>query len=147
MGGCATRPSVRQNAIRSFVTDVPEIIEEENLESYYLFWLDETAKSPEYIETHAELRLIIDHLKIFESNIQCLRKFKTVENGKIYLLINCKQSLFLLPRIHDHKQLHSIYIYHNGDNIDMEQTKTKYRKVGLSVYLHILKVYFFFSPY
>lgn len=131
MGGCAVRgpTHVRPVIERTRIDLSPESIEEKNLESYYLFWLDSTVRSPEFIETHNELRSIINHVKIFESNIQCLIEFEKILNGKIFLIINCTESLSLLPKLHNHRYLHSIYIYHNGDNIDMEQAKIQYRKV------------------
>ncbi len=131
MGGCAARevPRVRPSIIRTAVNAFPKIPDQENLESYYLFWLDSTVRSPEFIETHDELRSIINHVKIFESNLECQIEFEQITNGKIFLIVNCVQSLSLLPIVHDHKQLHSIYVYHNGDSIDMEQTTTQYKKV------------------
>src|SRR4051794_31986568 len=110
MGGCAVAREPRHAQIV-----VPSIIhlpkfDEKNLELYYLFWLDSTVRSPEFIETHDELRSIINHVKIFESNKECQREFEKITNGKIFLIINSTQSLSLLPNIHDHKQLHSIYI-------------------------------------
>jgi len=136
MGGCTARGPERTEAVisKKVINILPEIIDRKNLESYYLFWLDSTVRSPEFIETHDELRSIINHVKIFESNIECQIEFEQIINGKIFLIVNCVQSLSLLPIVHDHKQLHSIYIYHNGDSINMEQTTTQYKKV---FFLHL----------
>jgi hypothetical protein len=131
MGGCSASGPVRTEAVisKKVINILPEIIDQKNLELYYLFWLDSTVRSPEFIETHDELRSIINHVKIFESNLECQIEFEQITNGKIFLIVNCVQSLSLLPIVHDHKQLHSIYVYHNGDSIDMEQTTTQYKKV------------------
>jgi len=139
MGGCAaTGPERVQPVItRAKIEFLPEITDEKNLELYYLLWLDSTVRSPEFIEAHDELRSIINHVKIFESNIQCQNQFEKITNGKIFLIVNCVQSLSLLPIVHDHKQLNSIYIYHNGDSINMEQTATQYKKV----FFHIFDYY------
>lgn len=139
MGGCAARegPVRVRPVITKTVPDVlqvPEITDQENLESYYLLWLDSTVKSPEFIEMHDELRSIINYVKIFESNIECQREFGKITNGKIFLIVNCVQGLSLLPLVHDHKQLHSIYVYHNGDNVDMERAATQYRKVFFLIF-------------
>jgi hypothetical protein len=131
MGGCAARevPRVRPSIIRTAVNAFPKIPDQENLESYYLFWLDSTVRSPEFIETQDELRSIINQVKIFESNIECQKEFEKITNGKIFFIVTCIQASSLLSIIHDHKQLDSIYIYHSGDNIDMERITSQYKKV------------------
>ncbi|CAF2610615.1 unnamed protein product [Rotaria sp. Silwood2] len=134
MGGCAARPrAVVHPSVIRFVPDDDELpirsIDRKNLESYYLFWLDSTVRSPEFIETQDELRSIINYMKIFESNDECEKEFKKIENGKIFFIVNCVQGLLLLPKVHDHKQLHSIYMYHNRDNVDMNQIENQYNKI------------------
>ena len=131
MGGCA----VRDQRLR-----IPEIVpyapynfegldDQKNLESYYLFWLDATARSPEFIEAQDELRSMINYVKIFESSAECQRQFSKISSGKIFFIANSIPSLSLLPIIHDHEQLHSIYIYHNDNNTDLAQTTSQYKKV------------------
>jgi hypothetical protein len=122
---------VRTEAVisKKVINILPEIIDEKNLESYYLFWLDSTVRSPEFIETQDELRSIINQVKIFESNIECQKEFEKITNGKIFFIVTCIQASSLLSIIHDHKQLDSIYIYHSGDNIDMERITSQYKKV------------------
>jgi len=139
MGGCAAkegsvrvRPVVMRTVPDSLL--VPEVTDQKNLESYYLIWLDSTVRSPEFIEMHDELRSIINYVKIFESNIECQREFEKITIGKIFLILNCVQGLSLLPMVHDHKQLHSIYVYHNGDNVDMEQAATQYKKAFFLIF-------------
>ncbi|CAF3449199.1 unnamed protein product, partial [Rotaria sp. Silwood2] len=68
-------------------------------------------------------------MKIFESNDECEKEFKKIENGEIFFIVNCVQGLLLLPKVHDHKQLHSIYMYHNRDNVDMNQIENQYNKI------------------
>jgi hypothetical protein len=131
MGGCAARERVHVDRVidRATFKNLPKINEQKNLESYYLFWLDSTIRSPEFMETHDELRSIVNYLKASETNTECLEEFSEITKGKIFLIVNCVQSLSLLPIVHNHKQLHSIYIYHNGDSIDMEQIQSQYKKV------------------
>ncbi|CAF0981918.1 unnamed protein product [Rotaria sordida] len=131
MGGCATRPrAVVHPSVVRFIPEESSIsTDRKNLESYYLFWLDSTVRSPEFIETQDELRAIINYMKIFESNEECEKEFKKIKNGKIFLIVNCVQGLLLLPNIHDHQKLHSIYMYHNHDNVDMNQATNQYNKI------------------
>ncbi|CAF4563733.1 unnamed protein product [Rotaria sp. Silwood1] len=131
MGGCAARPraAVHPAVVRFIPDESPISIDRKNLESYYLFWLDSTVRSPEFIETQDELRTIINYMKIFESNEECEKEFKRIKNGKIFLIVNCIQGLLLLPNVHDHQRLHSIYIYHNRDNVDMNQATNQYNKI------------------
>ena len=145
MGGCSAREAVRVRPViqGSPAKDVLDSIDDRNLELYSLFWIDPTARSPEHIETKNELRAIINYVKIFERIPECVEEFANVMNGKIFLLVDCVQSLSLLPVIHDRKQLHSIYIYHNHDTTDMEQISKKYKKVFLFDYSLFECVVFF----
>lgn len=131
MGGCSAREAVRVRPVvyNPSSIDLPDSIERRNLELYHLFWLDTTVRSPEYIETQGELRSIINYLKIFERNNECVQEFGNVAKGKIFLLVNSAQSTSILPIIHDHKQLHSIYIYLNGPATNTEQITKQYKKV------------------
>src|SRR5579871_1482769 len=99
MGGCAARgrEPVYPSIVRSVSIAVPKFDDQKNLESYYLFWLDNTARSPEFLESHEELRSIINYLKIFESNKECEKAFEKITNGKIFLITNCHQGSLLLP--------------------------------------------------
>jgi hypothetical protein len=136
MGGCAgvergphQNPITRSAFLRPDFDISPKIDDKKNLESYYLFWLDSTVKSPEHIETAIELRSIINYLKTFETNMECQREFNKIINGKIFLIASYSQGLSLLPTIHDHKQLHSVYIYQKNDTVDMERITDQYKKV------------------
>lgn len=135
MGGCSAREAVhvRPVVFNPSSIDLPDSIEQRNLELYHLFWLDTTVRAPENIETQGELRAIINYLKIFERNNQCVQEFGNIAKGKIFLLLASSQSHSLLPMIHDHKQLHSIYIYRNGPTKDIEQLAKQYKKVFSSI--------------
>ena len=105
-----------------FISDVfEEMGDQKNLESYYLFWLDTTVRAPEFMEAEDELRSIINYVKIFESSAERQREFSKITNSI--------PSLSLLSTIHNHKQLHSIYIYHNDNNTSLERTVSHYKKV------------------
>jgi hypothetical protein len=131
MGGCAAREEMRVDRViqRVSIKNLPKVTDQKNLELYYLFWLDSTVRSPEFIETQDELRSIVNYLKTLETNTECLEELNKITKGKIFLIVNSVQSISLLPIVHNHKQLHSIYIYHNGESIDMEQMSTQYKKV------------------
>lgn len=131
MGGCATRPGrVIHPMVRSLSVDErPSINVQENLESYSLFWLDGTAKSPENIEVRDELRAIVNYTKIFESTEEFIRDFEKITHGKIFLIVNYAQGFPLLSRIHNYQELYSIYIYTNGQLVDNSQIVENYNKV------------------
>jgi hypothetical protein len=133
MGGCAARPErmpIHPILVRPVHDILPEIEDNpKNLESYYLFWLDSAVRSPELIETHDELRSIINYLKPMETNTECLVELEKITNGKIFLIANSIHALSILPNIHNHKQLHSIYLYHSHKIIDMEGKTDQYKKV------------------
>ncbi|CAM4757210.1 unnamed protein product [Rotaria magnacalcarata] len=131
MGGCAARerPTVRHVIRRVSSSEFIKPKVRENLESYYLFWLDNTARSPEFMEAPDELRVVINHVEIFESNEECVRRFEKIKQGKIFLIANLTQALLLLPRIHDHQELYSIYMYPDRNNIDMNEITYNFNKV------------------
>ncbi|CAF3386784.1 unnamed protein product [Rotaria socialis] len=131
MGGCAARENapVRHVIRRVSSNKFIEPKDRENLESYYLFWLDNTARSPEFMEASDELRAVINHVEIFESNEECVRRFEKIKQGKIFLIANLTQGLLLLPIIHHHQELCSIYMYPNRDNIDMNEITYNFNKV------------------
>lgn len=135
-GGCSASDAVRVRPVIHGTTsnNLLNDVDERNLELYYLFWLDPTVRSPEHIDTKDELRAIVNYLKVFERNSECVNEFNNVTKGKIFLLVSCVQSIPVLPVIHDHKSLHSIYIYHSGDTTDMQQISKQYRKVFLFNY-------------
>ena len=101
MGGCAARPErmpIHPILVRPVHDILPEIEDNpKNLESYYLFWLDSAVRSPELIETHDELRSIINYLKPMETNTECLVELEKITNGKIFLIANSIHALSILP--------------------------------------------------
>jgi uncharacterized membrane protein len=114
MGGCAAIPDrnvISPMRVPTVATDLPRIDNQKNLESYYLFWLDSTARSPEYMEIFQNLRSIINFVKIFESTSECQKAVMKVDRGKIFVISHVLQGLILLNAVHDHPQLESIYLY------------------------------------
>jgi tetratricopeptide (TPR) repeat protein len=139
MGGCAVRergvqvtPYDHQSRLPAYDHDLNELIRttrQKNLESYCLFWLDDAVRSPELIETPGTLRSIIDRVNLFETSNECEQEFERIENEKIFLIANHIQGRLLIPKVHDHKQLVSIYLYQNYGSIDKDSMGNNYTKI------------------
>ena len=132
MGGCAvarTSPGAIHVTVPSRASGVPEIVNEKNLELYSLFWLDATVKSPELIESHDELRSIINSVDAFERNNDCENALRRVTHGKVFVLVRLSQGLPLLSRIHHLSQIDSIYLYHSDEQIKITREDLDFNKV------------------
>ena len=132
MGGCQARAVTRvvpHVHFRRASSNVEVLDKEKNLESYYLFWLDPTARSPEYLEIPDELRAIVNHVRIFESFHQCQIEINKVLTGKIFLLTDILHGLPCLNLIHDHPTLDSVYMYGSTNNT-FEIPRATFHKVN-----------------
>ena len=130
MGGCTAKQATRAVSpvrITPGTYDLLPVDRGKNLESYCLFWLDSTARSPELIEASDELRAIINYVKIFESIKECQDEVRRTTDGKIFLITSMRQGLSLLTTVHDHPQLDSVYMYDSGNTKDRQENQ--YSKV------------------
>jgi hypothetical protein len=136
MGGCTARQATRAVSpvrILPGTVGLLPVDRGKNLESYYLFWLDSTARSPEFIEASDELRGTINYVKIFERTKDCQDEVSRTTKGKIFLITSLKQGLSLLTMVHDHPQLDSVYMYDPSNTADRQQKQ--YNKV---IFSHLL---------
>jgi hypothetical protein len=87
-------------------------ISSNNLETYYLIWLDSSINSNDNINIQYKLRSLINHLQIFEEIIECEKYIQSISlKDRIVLIISGDFSQQFIPRIHDFQQIYSIYIY------------------------------------
>jgi hypothetical protein len=103
----------------------------ENLEIFSLIWLDylSTNDTNENIDIRQQLRSIINYLKIFEDINDCEEYIRSLsKDNRIVLLINEKFALEMTTRIHELRQVISIYIYSTDNDKDYEWSQ-QYKKV------------------
>ena len=87
--------------------------EDTNLETFYLIWLDALVnKSQENLNAQQQFRSIINLLKTFE-NVQDFEKCidQSSKDDRICLIFSGRLGEEIVPRIHQYRQIVSIYIY------------------------------------
>ncbi|UJR24269.1 hypothetical protein I4U23_027236 [Adineta vaga] len=101
-----------------------------NSETFLLIWLDATVNnSKENINAQQQLRKIVNCMKIFTDEIQFDQYIRTVvEDDEIILIISGHFGYRIVPRIHQFRQILSIYVYCN-DKIQNEQWSKEFIKV------------------
>ncbi|CAF1278691.1 unnamed protein product [Rotaria magnacalcarata] len=84
-----------------------------NLETFSLVWLDNSVhKSEENRHTQQRLRTIINHLRTFDNSKDCEDYIRSVSShDRIVIIISGVSGRRLVPRIHNLRQLCSIYVY------------------------------------
>ena len=87
--------------------------EDNNLETYYLIWLDGYVnKSPENIIAQNQLRTLINHLKTFEDGKTCEEYIRSLsETDRIVFIVSGASGKEIIPQVHQLRQILSIYIY------------------------------------
>lgn len=119
----------------------------ENLEIFSLIWLDlSTNNIHENIDIQQQLRTIINYLKLFEDIDDCEQYIRSLTtDDRIVILINEKFALEFISRIHELRQIISIYIYSTDNNEDyqwIEQYK-KVRKIFFYLFFFLSNKYLF----
>jgi hypothetical protein len=104
----------------------------ENLEIFSLIWLDlSTNNIHENIDIQQQLRSIINYLKIFEDLDDCEQYIRSLsKDDRIVILVNEKFALEITSRIHELRQITSIYIYSTETKEDY-QWINQYKKVRI----------------
>lgn len=103
----------------------------DNLGIYMIIWLENNEKIfRKSLSIQRKLRTIINNLKLFNNEDECEEFLKrTSEDEFIIFIINDQLAEKFIPRIHNLKQIFSIYIYSsNKKNID-QQPISQYAKV------------------
>lgn len=97
----------------------------DNFEPFSLLWLDALVnKSKENLQTASKLRLIIPYVQVFETVAECERYInETSIDERLILIVSGRLGQELVPRIHRHRQILSIYIYCLNKNANSEWAK------------------------
>jgi hypothetical protein len=86
---------------------------ENNLEASVLVWLDGSANTlQESKDAQQRLRLLINHVKVFERVDLCEEFITSLsELDRIVLIVSGALGPKIVPRVHQHRQVVSIYVY------------------------------------
>jgi len=112
-------------------------MEEDNLETYSLVWLDASVDSSEQkLNIQRRLRSSINYLKTFNNENQCEHYLLSTSNDdRILLIISGQLGKDLVSRIHHLRQISSIYVYcidrrkHESWSIQYSKVN-KYQKIN-----------------
>jgi hypothetical protein len=100
----------------------------ESLEIFSLIWLDLSKNNiHENLDIQLQLRTIINYLKLFEDIDDCEQYIRSSsKDDRIIIFVNEKLALDITSRIHDLRQITSIYIY-SADTEDDNQWINQYK--------------------
>ncbi|CAF4118880.1 unnamed protein product [Adineta steineri] len=115
-------------------------IQHDNLETYYLIWLDSSVnKSQENIQAQQILRTSINHLLTFENDELCLQYIDNLSyDDRVILIVSGQLGQTLVPQVSPLRQIISIYVYCRNKEIN-EQWASYYPKVkGVMITLNDL---------
>ena len=100
-------------------------IHDDHLETFSVFWINGKVNKDEKSQyTQRKLRIIINHLKIFEYVDKCQRYIETMpKEDRFVLIVHDQYSQKMVPTIHHLPQLSSIYIYCTDKHISKQWTK------------------------
>lgn len=101
-------------------------LQDNNLEGFYLVWLDTFInKSKEIFDAQEQIQLIINHIKTFENIKDCEEYFYNISsNDRICFIVSDDLGQQIIPNIHHYRQIFSIYFYCLNKNMNEEWTKT-----------------------
>ncbi|CAF1013513.1 unnamed protein product [Rotaria sordida] len=101
-----------------------------NLETYSIIWLDRLVNDvKEYIDAQQRLRVSINYIRTFKNSDDCEQFIQSVsEQDRIIFIVNNQLGQELIPRIHQLRQIFSIYIY-NHDNKRGGQWTKEFKKI------------------
>jgi hypothetical protein len=127
MGASHTALSKHGMILKSFSAQ-----EDNNLESRSIVWLDDSINnSEEYFHAQQKLRTVINHFQTFKDIHKCKKYIKSVsKEDRIILIVNNQSGEEIITRIHQLRQITSIYVY----NKDQPKNKTwtdKFTKVNV----------------
>ena len=113
------------------LTTTTSVLNNSNLEIFSLVWVDTAINiSQENLDTQRRLRTIINHLRTFEDSFDCEKYIRSVSNhDRIVIIVSGLSGRQLVPRIHQLRQVCSIYVY-CMDRKTNEQWTKNYTKVN-----------------
>ncbi|CAF3356709.1 unnamed protein product, partial [Rotaria sp. Silwood2] len=109
----------------SATTTTSSALHDSNLETFSLVWLDSSVNdSQENLHTQQQLRTIINHLRIFDNSHNCENYIRSVSNhDRIVIIASGVSGRLLVPRIHNLRQVCSIYVYCMDRKTNAQWTK------------------------
>jgi hypothetical protein len=118
------------------MTTTSPVVYDPDLETVCLIWLDASANvSPENITTQKQLSSIIHHFKIFQNTQDCEEYIrKKTKDDRIFFIVSGRLGQEIVPRIHQLRQIFSIYVYCQ-DKQRNEEWASKFTKVILSFFV------------
>jgi hypothetical protein len=104
--------------------------EDNNLTTHPLIWLDSLVNtSEENLDGQKLIRSSIDHLKTFENVNKCEEYIRSIsQDERIILIVSGRLGRQITPRIHQLRQVSSIYVYCLDKSANEEWAK-QYKKV------------------
>lgn len=101
-----------------------------NLENVSLVWLDGSVnKLQESIDAQKQLKLLTNHLEVFEKVDLCENYIKQLpKTDQIILIVSGSLGQQIVPRIHTDQRIVSIFVY-CGDRLKNEPWTKPIRKV------------------
>lgn len=119
------------------ITTTSSTLNNTNLETFSLVWLDSSINnSKENLNTQRQLRTIINHLRTFDDSYNCENYIRSVSNhDRIVIIVSGLSGKQLVPRIHNLRQVCSIYVYCMNRKTNEQWTKnfTKVNKITFKV--------------
>lgn len=83
-----------------------------NLEAFACLWLDaDIGQTEDTKKTEAELRKLINYLRIYQTIEACQQAIRRIGREKIILISSGQLGINLIPRVHDLPQLIACYIF------------------------------------
>jgi hypothetical protein len=105
---------------------------DDNLEIFSLIWLDENINIQERQDKETKLRCVINHLKKFEDEHECQQYIeKRSKEDRLVIIVGDRLGREVAPRIHQLRQVSSIYVYDKDKNSSKQWT-CEFPKVRLS---------------
>jgi hypothetical protein len=101
-----------------------------NLETYSILWLDPlVTDAKEYIDAQQRLRASINYIRTFKNIDNCEQYIQSVPtHDRIIFIANNQLGQALIPRVHQLRQIFSIYIYSTENKRNGQWTK-EFKKV------------------
>ena len=96
---------------------------DENLEAFSVFWLDAAINDTKFVNAQHQIRKSIHYLKTFIKVDDCEKYIKSMNtDDRIVLVVGSSFGRILVPRIHQLRQVWSIYIF-SGNKKNEEWVK------------------------
>ncbi len=106
-------------------------IDDDDLETFSIFWLDGSVNNSENSAAQKKLRSIINQVKTFEDPEEFVDRIRRITPGDLTVLIVSGQlGRIVVPEIHHLRPVSSIYVYcmNRAANEKWSRTYSKVRK-------------------